>query len=171
MWTQEMNDLINLLKGVAPTLATVVAGPLGGKAVSMIADKFGVADSVEAVAQAIAGDPQAAQKLTELELEFAKLDSADRNSSRDREIRIATSQDAPMINKIVTPVLALGTVAISFILLGMIMFLPDITGNRKEIAIYVLGAVNAATVQVLSYYFGASHDHKKDVTPSILEQK
>jgi hypothetical protein len=163
-----MNDLINLLKGVAPALATAVAGPLGGAAVSAIASKLGVENSVQAVAQAIAGDPQAAQKLAELELEYAKLDSADRNSSRDREVKIATSQDAPLLNKIVTPVLALGTVAVSFILLAAIMFLPDINGNRKDIAIYVLGAVNAATVQVLSYYFGASHDHKKDVSPSIL---
>ena len=163
-----MNDLINLIKGVAPALATAVAGPLGGAAVSAIASKFGVENSVEAVAKAIAGDPEAAQKLAALELEYAKLDSADRDSSRDREIKIATSQDAPLLNKIVTPVLALGTVAVSFILLAAIMFLPDINGNRKDIAIYVLGAVNAATVQVLSYYFGASHDHKKDVTPSLL---
>ena len=58
-----MNELLSLLKGVAPALATAVAGPLGGAAVSAIASKFGVADSVEAVAQAIAGDPEAAQKL------------------------------------------------------------------------------------------------------------
>jgi hypothetical protein len=163
-----MNDLVNLLKSIAPTLATAVAGPLGGAAVSAIASKFGVADSVEAVAKAIAGDPEAAQKLAALELEYAKLDAADRDSSREREVKIATSQDAPLLNKIVTPVLALGTVAISFALLAAIMFLPDITGNRKDIAIYVLGAVNAATVQVLSYYFGASHDHKKDISPSII---
>jgi len=166
-----MNELFNILKNVAPALATAVAGPLGGAAVAAIANKLGVADSVDAVAKAIAGDPQAAQKLAELELEYAKLDAADRSNSRDREAKIATSQDAPLLNKIVTPVLALGTVAVSFALLAAIMFLPDITGNRKDIAIYVLGAVNAATVQVLSYYFGASHDHKKDVTPSLLGER
>ena len=67
-----MNDLLNLLKGIAPTVATMVAGPLGGAAVSALASKFGVADSVEAVAKAIAGDPQAAQKLAEMELEYYK---------------------------------------------------------------------------------------------------
>lgn len=163
-----MNELLNLIKGIAPALATAVAGPLGGAAVSALASKFGVTDSVEAVAKAIAGDPQAAQKLAELEFEYAKLDAADRGNARDREAKVAVSQDAPLLNKIVTPVLALGTVAVSFALLAAIMFLPDITGNRKDIAIYVLGAVNAATVQVLSYYFGASHDHKKDVSPSIF---
>jgi hypothetical protein len=68
-----MNDLLNLLKGVAPTLASAVAGPLGGMAITALASKFGVSDSVDAVAKAIAGDPQAAQKIAETELEFAKL--------------------------------------------------------------------------------------------------
>ena len=68
-----MNDLFGLLKGIAPTLATAVAGPLGGMAVSALASKFGVSDTVESVAKAIAGDPQAAQKIAEMELEFAKL--------------------------------------------------------------------------------------------------
>jgi len=67
-----MNDLFNLLKGIAPTLATAVAGPLGGAAVSAIANRLGVGDSVEAVAKAIAGDPAAAAKLQEMELEFYK---------------------------------------------------------------------------------------------------
>jgi hypothetical protein len=68
-----MNDLLNLLKGIAPTLATAVAGPLGGAAISAIASRLGVGDSVEAVAKAIAGDPAAAQKIAELELEMTKV--------------------------------------------------------------------------------------------------
>jgi hypothetical protein len=76
-----MNELFGLLKGIAPTLATAVAGPLGGAAVSALAAKFGVSDSVEAVAKAIAGDPQAAAKLQELELEFYKIEQ---NNLTDR---------------------------------------------------------------------------------------
>jgi hypothetical protein len=77
-----MNDILSgLLKNVAPGLATAVMGPLGGAAVSALASKFGVSDSVEAVAKAIAGDPQAAQKLQELELEFYKVEQ---NNLTDR---------------------------------------------------------------------------------------
>ena len=68
-----MNELLGLLKGIAPTLATAVAGPLGGAAVTALASKFGVSDSVDAVAKAIAGDPKAAEKLAEMELEFTKV--------------------------------------------------------------------------------------------------
>ena len=67
-----MNDLLNLLKGVAPTLATAVAGPMGGAAITALASKFGVSDSVDAVAKAIAGDPAATAKLAEVEADFAK---------------------------------------------------------------------------------------------------
>ena len=35
-----MDELLSLLKGVAPALATAVAGPLGGAAVSAIAGKL-----------------------------------------------------------------------------------------------------------------------------------
>jgi hypothetical protein len=37
-----MNELMNLLKGAAPALATAVAGPLGGMAMNAIASKLGV---------------------------------------------------------------------------------------------------------------------------------
>ena len=87
-----MNDLLGLLKGIAPTLATAVAGPLGGMAVSALASKFGVSDTVESVAKAIAGDPQAAQKIAEMELEFAKL-AADAMKNEDNNVSTRWSAD------------------------------------------------------------------------------
>ena len=80
-----MNDLLNLLKGVAPTLATAVAGPLGAAAITAISSKLGVSDSVEEVAKAIAGDPAAQQKLKELELEFTKV-AADAIKNEDNNV-------------------------------------------------------------------------------------
>lgn len=83
-----MNDLLSgLLKSVAPTLATAVAGPLGGAAVSAIAAKLGVSDSVESVAKAIAGDPAAAAKLQELELEFYKTEQANLTSRHEADMK------------------------------------------------------------------------------------
>jgi len=80
-----MNDLLNLLKGVAPTLATAVAGPLGGAAVSAIANRLGCGGTVEEVAKAIAGDSAAQQKLKELELEFTKV-AADAIKNEDNNV-------------------------------------------------------------------------------------
>lgn len=79
-----MDSLIDLLKGAAPALATVVAGPMGGMAVKAMAEKLGVSDTVEAVTQAIQSDPQAAQKLAEIDLEAFKLEVQDRDSAGRR---------------------------------------------------------------------------------------
>ena len=75
-----MNDLLNILRGIAPAVATAVAGPAGGLIVSALANKFGVKDAVEDVAKAIAGDPEAARKLAELDLEKLKADSVNKVS-------------------------------------------------------------------------------------------
>ncbi len=155
-----MNELFSLLKGIAPTLAAAVAGPLGGAAVSAIASKLGVSDAVESVVQAIGSDPQAAQKLAELELEYAKLDAADRDSARNRELAIATSAEAPWYSKVVTPLLALGVfvlwAAINFTMLTNAVPIPS---EMREIVIRMLGSLDAATMLILSYYFGNSHKH------------
>jgi hypothetical protein len=153
-----MNELFGLLKGIAPTLATAVAGPLGGMAVSALATKFGVADSVESVAKAIAGDPQAAQKIAEVELEYAKLDAADRDSARKNETALATSENTPLLNKSVTPILAL-VVVIAWGLIQYHLLTHVVPTEMREIIIRVLGTLDGALVMVLSYYFGASHKH------------
>jgi len=153
-----MNDLLGLLKGIAPTLATAVAGPLGGMAVSALASKFGVSDSVESVAKAIAGDPQAAQKIAEVELEYAKLDAADRDSARKNEATLATSENTPLLNKSVTPILAL-VVVVAWGLIQYHLLTHVVPTEMREIIIRVLGTLDGALVMVLSYYFGASHKH------------
>jgi hypothetical protein len=94
--------------------------------------------------------------------ELAQLEShvKEMQSARDREIQIATSDAAPMLNKIVTPVLALGTVALTFILYGIIIF-TDVDEQSKDILIYVLGALTSAVTMVLGYYFGSSAGSKE----------
>ena len=71
-----MDTLLSLLKNLAPGVATLVAGPAGGMVVSALAAKFGVSDTVEEVAKAIAGDPAAAQKMAEMDLEKFRIEEA-----------------------------------------------------------------------------------------------
>ena len=111
----------------------------------------------EAKAKAQATLMEMAQKgqLAELEAHVKEMDSA-----RKREIEIATSEFAPTINKIVTPVLALGTVGLTFLLFGVIVF-ADVKPEAKDIIIYVLGALTSAVTMVLGYYFGSSAGSKE----------
>lgn len=91
-----------------------------------------------------------------------KAEVEDRNAARQRESQIATSEAAPAINKIVTPVLALGTVAIAMFLFGAVLFQTGlIDASRKDLAIYILGALTTAVTQILSYYFGSSDSSAK----------
>jgi hypothetical protein len=94
--------------------------------------------------------------------ELAQLEShvKEMQSARDREIQIATSSAAPMLNKIVTPVLALGTVVLTFILFGIIIFV-DVDGDSKDILIYILGALTSSVTMILGYYFGSSAGSKE----------
>ena len=104
------------------------------------------------------------EELLKLKLEDNKLDLQeldmrlkDTDSARKREAEIATSEKAPLLNKIVTPVLALGVVALTFILFGFLLFDDSpVEPSRKDILVYVLGALTAISTQVISYYFGSS---------------
>ena len=96
----------------------------------------------------------------------------DMQSARDREVQIATSASAPTLNKIVTPILALGTVGLTFILFGVIIFV-DVDADSKDILIYVLGALTSAVTMVLGYYFGSSAGSKEKSAQldEIMEKK
>lgn len=151
--------LLELLKNVAPGLATAVGGPMAGMAVKAIADKLGCAPDEQSVANAIQMDPSAAMKLAEIDLKQFELENQDRANARDREIKLATSESAPVITKVVTPVIALGVLVLSFALFGVLVFI-EVRPEAKDILIYVLGVLSSAVTQILSYYFGSSQGSK-----------
>ena len=102
-------------------------------------------------------------KIEENKLDLAELDMRlkDVDSARDRETAIATSKDAPLLNKIVTPVLALGVIGLTFALFAIVMFDNNpVEASRKDILIYVLGVLSAIATQIVSYYFGSSQGSK-----------
>ena len=154
-----MDVLGGLLKGAAPALATAVAGPLGGVAIKAIAGKLGIEDSVQAVTQHLQANPMDASKLADIDVKKLEMEYKDRQDARNREIQLATNDKVPFINKIVTPVLALGVVTLSFILFAVLIFV-EVTSEAKDILIYILGVLSAAVTQILSYYFGSSQGSK-----------
>lgn len=62
-----MDQLLNILKQVAPALGTAVAGPLGGAAISAIANKIGVPADVASITNALTGNPELQLKLQEID--------------------------------------------------------------------------------------------------------
>lgn len=163
-----MDTLLGILKGVAPVLATAVAGPAGGAAVGWIASKLGIDDAtVEGVTQALTGNPEMALKLKELDLEYAKLETADRDSARKAYAAVATSEYATKLDKLVVPVLALGVVGLAFALIAVLMFV-NTPQDQQQLIIFALGFITSAAGQVLSFYFGSSQG-SKDKNKEIQE--
>ena len=149
-----MNELLAFLKSAAPALATVVAGPLGGMAVKAIAEKMGVEDTVEAVTQALQADQEAATKLAEIDLAQFKAEAADRDSARVREVGLAAAGGS-RVAQLVMPILAVGTVALTYLFVGILLF-KVVPTEQQQLIIFALGFMTASAQQVLSYYFGSS---------------
>jgi len=121
----------------------------------------------EKVLDRVMPDPEAAAKAKldlaklaqEGQLKEVELYAKDIDSARQREAQIAVSEYAPLINKIITPVLALSVTGLSFALFVVIIFV-DVTPEGKDILIYVLGVLSALVTQIASYYFGSSMGSK-----------
>ena len=106
--------------------------------------------------------------------ELAKIYAADLDSARKRESEIVTSEAAPLINKIITPVLAASVLLATFVLFGLVLFDDgNIDPSRKDILIYVLGVLSAIATQIVSYYFGSSQGSaaKNSAIDKMLDKK
>lgn len=154
---------------MAPIIASIVSGLISNglpkiadavieKGVDYVEGKLGVTLKPEDEMK-----PEDVKNLRERAMQheefMAEVDAKDRASARERETKIATDDKAPLINKIVTPVLALGVVTLAFVLFGVLLFI-DVKPEAKDILIYVLGVLSAAVTQILSYYFGSSQGSK-----------
>ncbi len=102
---------------------------------------------------------------SELELILKDVDSA-----RNREVQVATSEKAPLINKIIQPILAIALILLAFVMFYAVMFKQ--LGAEKDIVIYVLGVLSAVVTQTISYYFGSSvgSRNKQDQIDKFLQK-
>ena len=172
-----------LLPIVQPLLSNglnLVANAVMAKGKKVVEEKLGVElkpdMSPEDIMALKTAEMEHEEELLRLRIEENKLDLAelearlkDTDSARDREVAIATSDKAPLLNKIVTPVLALSILLLTFVLFGVVMFdNSPVEATRKDILIYVLGVLSAIASQIVSYYFGSSQS-SKDKTDAMKE--
>lgn len=172
-----------LLPIIQPLLSNglnLVANAVMAKGKKVVEEKLGVElkpdMSPEEIIALKTAEMEHEEELLKLKLEENKLGLQelemrlkDTDSARDREVQIATSDKAPLLNKIVTPVLALGLLTLTFILFGIVMFdNSPVEASRKDILIYILGVLSAISTQIVSYYFGSSQS-SKDKTDALKE--
>lgn len=164
-------DWKQLVGKIAPTIGTALGGPLGGMAVTAIAEALGIDDKTEeAVRATIAGatpdqlialkqaDQAFALKMRELGFSnlqaIERIAADDRANARNREIQL---RDA-------TPKILAYAVTIGFF--GVLFFLlavgKPVSGG--DALLVMLGALGTAWAGIISYYFGTSAGSaRKDV--------
>jgi hypothetical protein len=164
--------LLPLLQPLLSNGLNLVANAVAAKGKDYVEKKLGVElkpdMSPEDIIRLKTAEMEHEEELMRLRIEDDKLDLAelelrlkDTDSARDREVRISTSENAPLLNKIVTPVLALSILLLTFILFGIVMFDNNpVESSRKDILIYILGVLSAISTQIVSYYFGSSQGSK-----------
>ena len=95
-------------------------------------------------------------ELKKIEVEFQNVDSA-----REREMKIANSEFAPMVNKVIVPCLAILIVFLTFGMMSAILFMDIESGKNYDISLYILGLLSGALMSCINYYFGSSTGSKE----------
>lgn len=157
-----MSGFADILKAIAPTVATVLGGPFAGMAVSILADKMGVKDATQEkikdmlTAGNLTGEQLVAikqaeialkVKLEELKIRPEEIAAQDRASARYMQAQ--TKSEIPGFLAILI------TVGFFGILIGMMTGLLKATGNTEALLI-MLGALGAAWGAVVNFYYGSS---------------
>lgn len=172
-----MDAILNLVRTVAPSLASAVGGPLAGMAVRTISEALlGKPDGTEdELAQAAAqatpeqllalkkAEQDFAVKMRELDIDLERIANADRDSARNREVK---TRDW-------TPRLLAGLITAGYF--GALFYmlrngLPQHGGS--EAMLVMLGTLGTAWGGVVAYYFGSSAGSKaKDETMSRMSSR
>lgn len=156
-------DWKDLVSKVAPLLGSALGGPLGGAAVSAIADALGLNEKTEeAVKAALSGttpeqllalkqaDNDFTVKMREIGFESTKdmesLAVQDRDSARKREIAVG---DKTVRN------LAYLITGGFFALIAALLFV-NIPADSKTILYVLVGSLGTAWTGVCAYYFGST---------------
>lgn len=172
--------LASILKPLLANGLGLVANAVMAKGKDYVEKKLGVELKPDMTADEIirlkSAEMEHEEELLRLKIEENKLDLAelelfmkDVDSAREREVQISTSEKAPLLNKIVTPVLALSLLLMTFGLFGIVMFDDQpVEPTRKDILIYILGVLSAIATQIISYYFGSSQG-SRDKSDQIKE--
>ena len=160
-----MEALLNLVKTVAPSLATAVGGPLAGMATRAISDALlgkpdGTEDELIDAASKASPDQLLALKkaeqdfavrMRELEIDLQRIDAADRNSAREREVKTGD----------LTPKALAGAVTLGFFGVLGYMIAYGLPSQGGEALLVMLGTLGTAWGGIVSYYFGSSAGSKE----------
>ena len=163
-----MDQLLNLVRTVAPSIASDVGGPLAGMATRAISEALlGKPDGTEQeMAEAAAkatpdqllalkkAEQDFAVRMRELDIDLERLSNDDRASAREREVKVGD-----WMPRILAFVIVAGFMLTVFlVLLGHVECMKD--PLMATTVGTLIGFVSAKCEQVVAYYFGSSAGSK-----------
>jgi hypothetical protein len=119
---------------------------------NLITNKEELAAAKLAIDKEVNRHMEAIEANTSKELELQLKDVAD---ARNREIQIVTSDKAPLINKIIQPILAILILGSCFIFWYLMLYV-DIPKDKEVQIAGVTGALTTLSMGVVSFFFGSS---------------
>ncbi|HEY4374053.1 MAG TPA: hypothetical protein VGN52_19160 [Burkholderiales bacterium] len=158
-------DFTQIIKTIAPTVASALGGPLAGAAVSALGSIFGIGeptqekikDAIESaqmtpaqVAQIKALELQYQNDEKERQFKYAELEFKDLDSARQRDVQTKDNVNRNLAYAIVGAFIAL----VAATLLGQ-------TKVDSVLAGTLVGYLSAKCEQVLAYYFGSSRGSER----------
>jgi len=155
-----MNAFTDILKTLAPTVASALLGPLGGVAVAAIGHIIGIPDATtENITKAFQDGkitPDQLAEIKKLELQYqndekergfkyTELEFKDKDSARQMQIVTKSSVPATLTFLI--------TVGFFGVLVWMLF---DVSENTPPALMYLLGSLNTAWTGCVAYWFGTT---------------
>lgn len=175
-----MESILNLVRTVAPSIASAVGGPLAGMAVRTISEALlGKPDGTEAELEEAAAKATPEQllalkkaeqeftvRMRELDIDLERISNSDRDSARNREVQ--TKDWMPRILAFI--------VVGGFMLTVFLVLMGYVEGMKDPLMATTVGTligfVSAKCEQVVAYYFGSSAGSKaKDEAMSNMVRK
>lgn len=95
-------------------------------------------------------------KANDMEAAYLK----DIDSARNREVQIATSDKAPLINKIIQPILAILILGSCFLFWYQMLY-ADVSKEKEVMIAGITGSLTTLAMGVVGYYFGSSTGSKQ----------
>jgi hypothetical protein len=155
-----MEALLNVVRTVAPSIATAVGGPLAGMATRLISEALlGKSDATEeellvAVKSATPDQLLALKKaeqefilrMRELDIDLERISGEDRASARNRESKV----------KDLTPRVLAAAVTFGFFGTLGYMIQNGLPSHGGEALLVMLGTLGTSWGAIIAYYFGSS---------------
>lgn len=163
-WTSIRDSTLGLLGAVAPTIAKTLGGPLAGVAVGALSKALlgkdgGTAAEIDAALAAASPEVIAAVRKADQDFEaemgrqgidLERINAADRDSARDREIKTGDK----------TPARLAFFVTVGFFGILCYLLKYGLPSDGGDALLIMLGSLGTAWTGIVAYYFGSSAGSK-----------